>query len=114
MSAWTGDRIYKIHMGAPRDYAREGRGDWAAPCEPIREAGCPGSWYRGGWLDSLRPYMRRRDDNGGRVENPRFSRCTDDLVIEAVLLVEALEDIWLAEARAADYAKLRKDATNGR
>ena len=38
-STWTGERLVKIHMGAPRDYAREGTGDWAEPNEDIENGG---------------------------------------------------------------------------
>lgn len=82
-------------MGAPRDYSREGKGDWASPREPA-EAGCPGSWYRTDWLASLRRYMRR-EGSGGRIDNPVLSRCDDPLVHEAIAELEAQEDAATAE-----------------
>jgi hypothetical protein len=96
-------------MGAPRDYSREGKGDWAAPCEPIAEAGCPGSWYRTAFVDSVLRYYRRRDDNGGRIDNPMLTQCTDPLVHEAVLLLEGYEDQAISEFKSNYYASLRKD-----
>lgn len=88
-------------MGAPRDYSREGVADWAAPFERIDETGCPGAWYRAGFVDSVLRYYRRRDRNGGRVENLLYTRCDDELVIEAIRVLEAYEDAAWAEAEAA-------------
>lgn len=79
-------------MGAPRDYSREGEGDWATPHENPDEMGCPGSWYRSGFVQSLLRYYRKRDDKGGRVANPALDQCTDPLVHEAILVLESWED----------------------
>ena len=94
-------------MGAPRDYSREGKGDWAAPCEPIAEAGCPGAWYRAGFVDSVLRYYRRRDENGGRIENLALRGCVDPLVHEAVMTLESYEDMAIAEFRERRVAQLR-------
>lgn len=88
-------------MGRGRDYSREGVGDWAAPAERIDETGCPGATYRAGFVGSVLRYYRRRDRNGGRIENPLLTRCDDELVIEAVRTLEAYEDAAWAEAEAA-------------
>ena len=112
-STWNGELVYRIHMGRPRDYAREGKDDWAAPVEPIEEMGCPGAWYRAGFVDSVLRYYRRRDDNGNRIENPRLTQCRDPLVIEAVLLLEAYEDSAIAEWRANYQASLRRMVGDG-
>lgn len=106
-STWTGERLVRVHMGRPRDYAREGKGDWAAPCEPIAETGCPGAWYRTDFVASVLRYYRRRDDNGGRIENPTLTRCDDPLVHEAVLLLEAFEDQAINEFRERRLAQVR-------
>lgn len=95
-------------MGRPRDYSREGKGDWAAPCEPIAEMGCPGAHYRTGWVESVLRYYRRRDDHGNRVENPLLAQCNDPLVIEAVLLLENYEDHAIGEFKANYAASLKK------
>ena len=88
-------------MGRPRDYSREGKGDWAAPAELADEAGCPGAWYRTAFVGSILRYYRRRDRNGNRIENPLLTRCTDELVIEAVRTIEGYEDAASAEAEVA-------------
>lgn len=89
-------------MGRGRDYSREGKdNDWDRPYERIDETGCPGAWYRTAFVDSLLRYYRRRDRNGNRIENLLLSRCTDELVIEAVTALEDYEDNAAAEAEAA-------------
>lgn len=112
---WTATQMVRIHMGRPRDYSREGKddrkrqheeGDWTAPIERA-EAGCPGSWYRTAFVESLLRYYRRRDRNGGRIENPHFTRCEDDLVIEAIRVLEHYEDTAEAEAEAAQIRAAR-------
>lgn len=109
-STWTSDRLIRIHMGAPRDYSREGQGDWAAPVEPSDQAGCPGAWYRTPFTTSIERYRRRRDEHGGRIDNPALSQCTDPLVHEAVLLLEAFEDGALGEFREKRAQQLRREA----
>lgn len=96
-STWTGDRLVRVHMGAPRDYAREGQGDWAAPAEDIENGGCPGSWYRTDFVASVLRYYRRRTEGGGRVPNPALDACDDPLVHEAVQALESYEDGALSE-----------------
>jgi len=96
-STWTGDRLVRIHMGAPKDYSREGQGDWAAPNEDIENAGCPGSWYRTDFVASVLRYYRRRTEGGGRVNNPALDACSDPLVHEAVQALESYEDGALSE-----------------
>ena len=96
-------------MGRPRDYSREGKGDWAAPAELADEAGCPGAWYRTAFVDSILRYYRRRDRNGNRIENPLLTQCTDELVIEAVRTIEGYEDAASAEAEAAALKAARRD-----
>lgn len=94
-------------MGAPRDYAGEGKDPhWAAPLEP-REAGCPGAWYRTPFLASLLRYTRDRDEMGGRVANLELCATADPLVREAVRALEDFEDAALAAHREADR-KLRE------
>lgn len=36
--------------------------------------------------------MRRRTGDGGRVSNPRFDRCEDELVLQAIAFLEHSED----------------------
>lgn len=73
------------------------------------ETGCPGAWYRTAWIGSLLRYRRRRDRNGNRIENPLLTRCTDELVIEAVLLLELYEDAAQGEADAAAERAARRN-----
>ena len=106
-STWPeGQPIKRVWMGRPRDHANAGKTpDWAAPCEPIDETGCPGAWYRTPFLRSLDRFYRRRTEGGGRIENPVLSRCDDPLVIEAVMLLEAHEDAAHAEYMRRFYAE---------
>lgn len=97
--------IRPVWMGRSRDYSREGKGDWAAPNEPIAEMGCPGAWYRTPFLRSLDRYYRRRTENGGRVDNPALTQCTDPLVIDAIQTLEAYEDAAKAEEQRRRYAE---------
>ena len=102
-SRWTGERLYRIHMGAPRRYDLEGkRGDWSHPVEDIERGGCPGAWYRTPFVASLLGFYRRRDQHGGRVANPALDRCDDPLVHEAIAELEAFED-----AAWGDYMERR-------
>ena len=107
VSTWTGKPLVRLHMGRPRDYSREGQGDWAFPIERADEAGCPGSWYRTAFVESLLRYYRRRDRNGGRIDNPHFTRCDDELVVEAIRVLEHYEDTAEAEAEAAQIRAAR-------
>ena len=108
VGTWTGDKVYKIRMGAPRDYSRHGKGDWATPHEIADETGCPGSWYRNDFLGSVLRYYRRRDKQGNRIENLLLSRCDDELVLEAVRALESYEDIANAEAESAAIRRAQK------
>lgn len=79
-------------MGAPPDYAGEGTdNNWARPLEDPDVMGCPGSWYRTPFIQSLLEYYRERDDQGNRVPNPKLDRCDDPLVHEAIVLLERHE-----------------------
>lgn len=66
--------------------------NWQAPLEDPR-IGCPGAWYRTPYIDSLDPYYRRRDGNGGRIENPRFD-AADWQIQKAIMLIEEEEERW--------------------
>lgn len=110
VSTWPkGQPVKRVWMGRGPDRALEGKaGDWAAPCEPIAETGCPGAWYRTLFLRSLDRYYRRRTENGDRVENPALTQCTDPLVIEAIQTLEAFEDAAHAEYMRRYYAEQQK------
>lgn len=115
-STWPkGQPVKRVWMGRGPDRALEGKAsDWAAPCEPIAETGCPGAWYRTAFVRSLDRYYRRRTDGGGRVENPALTQCTDPLVHELIRQLEAFEDAAHAEYLRRYYADLerkRKAAT---
>lgn len=101
---WTGDKAYSDYwLGAPPRYDLEpgkdtpGRADWHHPHEDIEGEGCPGAWYRTPYVASLAPYLRRQDDHGGRIPNPRLDRCDDRLVLEAVALAEVEQEAALGE-----------------
>lgn len=72
------------------------------PARPTEDPddGCPGAWYRGRFVASVLPYMRRRDEHGGRVSNHLLDRCDDDLVALAVAYAEDEQErfqSWRAE-----------------
>lgn len=64
------------------------------PDFPTEDAsdGCPGGWYRSRFIDSLMPYLRRRDQHGGRVPNMILDRSDDDLIFELVQYAEDQEE----------------------
>ena len=98
---WTGERLLRIHMGAPPRYDLEVQAnDWAAPNEDIENEGCPGAWYRTPFIESLLRYRRTACGDGGRVPNRLLDLCDDELVIEAINILEAHEDAWRGEAMA--------------
>ena len=79
------------------------------PLEDIENEGCPGAWYRTPFFDSVARYKRRSTEGGGRVANPRLDRCDDDVVLEAVALLEAFEDAWECEHLVAIRKKNEKE-----
>lgn len=85
-------------MGRAPCYEQEGESArWRKPPEDIEREGCPGGWYRSTFIDSLRPYMRRPDNKGGRVPNRLLDLCEDRFVVACVNLLEAFEDAALGE-----------------
>ena len=98
-SQWTSTRLVKVRMGAPPRYDLEGKSrTWNAPDEDPTEAGCPGSWVRCEFVRSVLRYRRRKDGNGGRIENLDLTHCHDPLIHEAVQTIESWEDAADAEA----------------
>lgn len=72
-------------MGAlPR---RDGEEPTEEPAETT-EDGCPGAWYRCGFVASLYPFERHVSGDGVYSENITLSRCTDPLVLEAIHYLE--------------------------
>ncbi len=63
------------------------------------EDGCPGAWYRCGFVTSLLKYERHVSEHGAYSDNPLLSRCEDPLVLEAIQYLE------LERARARAYAR---------
>jgi hypothetical protein len=57
--------------------------------------GCPGGWYRTGYVDSVDRYRRRRTEHGGRVANPFFDSASWQ-VQEAALYLEHEQERWHA------------------
>lgn len=101
----------RVWMGRGRDHANEGMTpDWATPHEPIYETGCPQSHARSPFVRSLERYYRRRDEHGGRVENPALSQCADPLVHEAIAALEAYEEAAHAEHMRLVYAEREKSS----
>jgi len=84
---WLDDLQQGPYMGQPAEH-RDGR-----LCEHRLELfedhreGCPGGWYRCGFVYSLLPYHRPYSQ-GMFSENIRLSRTDDPLVIEAVQFYE--------------------------
>lgn len=60
---------------------------WETPPEDSENEGCPGGWYRCGFVRSLHRY-RRRGGSEGRTENLLLTRCQDRLVLEAIAYLE--------------------------
>lgn len=105
--SWCGDLVELWWLGRrPRlDYDERGPEEYP-PEDP--EDGCPGAWYRTPFVGSLLKYRRRPDGNGGRVSNRMLDLCCDELVIEAVGVLEAYEDEWSSRWDRAATARLRK------
>lgn len=105
------DALIQIHMGAPPRYDLEGvRGDWMKPHEEVSVYGCPGAMYRAPFMDSIARYRRRRDGNGGRIENVELTRCDIPLVHEALMYLEAEEDLaYSAQLEERDAAADTED-----
>lgn len=117
LSTWTGERAYPVYMGAPPDYSRgdESRdinNDWQKPLEDPEEIGCPGSWVRSPFVISVLRYYRRRDENGGRVPNPKLDHCDDPLVHEAITALEYHDESGLRDHRDKLY-EIRKRGSDG-
>lgn len=66
--------------------------------------GCPGAWYRSAFVSSVLPYLRRRDDHGGRVVNLMLDRTDDELLVELVSYAEDEQERWEAY-RAQESAR---------
>ncbi len=60
---------------------------WLEPPEPV-EDGCPAGWSQSPFARSVVPYLRRRTEGGGRVQNPRFDDLTDRVAQDAALYFE--------------------------
>lgn len=58
--------------------------------------GCPGSWYRSGFVQSIEPYERPNAD-GVYSANPLLDRCENPLVLDAIRYLER------ERARARSY-----------
>ena len=99
---WNGERAFETYMGADPDYSRSGESrdvnnDWQQPKEDAFDNGCPGSWYRSPFVQSVLRYYRPRDEHGNRIANPALDKCEDPLVHEAVMVLERYEDSAIGE-----------------
>lgn len=107
---WASEQLVQIHMGAPPRYDLEGkRGDWMTPFEDIEAHGCPGGVYRTPFMESINKYRRRRDGNGGRIENFELTTCDIPLVHEAIAYLETEEELCYAAQREAAEAARSED-----
>lgn len=52
------------------------------------DEGCPGAWYRCGFVVSLLPFERSVSTEGAYSPNIRLDRCHDQLVIDAIQYLE--------------------------
>lgn len=82
--------------------------NWRAPLEDP-SMGCPGAWYRTPFIDSLEPYYRRRDGNGGRIPNPRFD-AADWQIQAAIMKLEEEEERWHRYVSNEQYERAKKRA----
>lgn len=80
---------------------------WKEPPDPI-EDGCPAGWMISPFARSLRPYLRRREDNGGRVPNPRFDALDDRVAQDAVLAFEEHQEHLVAYRSAQVTKRIKK------
>ncbi|HUU96313.1 MAG TPA: hypothetical protein VM487_11280 [Phycisphaerae bacterium] len=69
--------------------------------------GCPGGWYRTPYVDSVAPYLRRRTEGGGRVENPLFTTAPMQ-VQAAVMHYEAEQERWHAHKAEVTHQRWEK------
>ena len=95
-SLWGPPPTAGYHMGALPRY--DGPGASETPCES-HDDGCPGAWYRCRFVQSLGPYERHSDANGGLSDNIRLSRCQDPLVLDAIQYLEDERSRALAHQR---------------
>lgn len=113
----TGEQLVQIHLGAPPRFGDpevdEDAGDDPIPLEDIFDEGCPGAWWRAGFVQSLLKYRRRPCEGGGRVANPLLDRCDDPTVIEAIAAMEVEEDHWLGTHLDLVRARMRQEVGNG-
>ena len=76
-------------MGLPTRYDLEGKDkNFLKPIEDIEE-GCPGGWYRCGFIRSIHKYRRSGIEN--RIENILLKRSRDKLILEAIDYLENQE-----------------------
>jgi hypothetical protein len=98
---WTASDIRHVHMGAPSNYEAEGVDSaWQHPPENVEDDGCPGSWYRCQFIQSLLPYRRLQDGNGGRINHHAYNDVTDPFVKTCLFELEL-------EESAAESMRLR-------
>src|SRR5690606_31566356 len=83
---------------------------WKHPLEDPDD-GCPGGDQRCRFVGSLSRYMRSMDERGGRVTNPLLDRCSDWLVVEAILEYEAYQDAASAARSKHNLEVERQQAT---
>ena len=81
---------------------------WRHPPDDPDE-GCPGAWRLSPFVDSLAPFLRRRDDNGNRVANALYDRCDDELIIALVHYYEDEHEQCIAAIYSAAEARKKRE-----
>jgi hypothetical protein len=56
--------------------------------------GCPAGWYWSAFVQSVRPYLRRRDQQGNRVANLLLERVEDEVLLALVAYLEDEQERW--------------------
>jgi len=107
---WSGELVQLVWMGAPERLDIDERGAEKYPREDPDE-GCPGAWYRTPFVESVLRYWRSRDASGAHQKSRLLEMCTDELVIEAVEMLDAFDDAWHADWERARQA--RREAASG-
>jgi hypothetical protein len=102
-------------MGASPRYDREpsahfeGDSDWNEPVENPDVDGCPGSYVYSPFVSSVLKYRRRPTGEGTRTPNRLLDLCDDELVLEAVEMLETCEDAWQSEHERWRFAQMRPE-----
>jgi hypothetical protein len=98
LAAWHGlpqDTEWTAERWAGKRVAGVAADRYRNPPEPLSD-GCPEGWSRSPFVASVMPYLRRRDQQGNRVSNPRLDATDDRLIVDAVLYFETEQEALVA------------------